>query len=64
MRIVHTDGKWFINTGLFAFTDYDTGVTFEPGEITRAKDSAWIKGQPVIKEAPDPLAKPAVKAPK
>ena len=61
MRIVHTDGKWFLNSGWYAFTDAETGVTFQPGEITKAKETAWIKGQPTIREVPDPLAKTPVK---
>lgn len=63
MKIVHTDGKWFVNTAQFSFTDGDSGVTFEPGVPTCARETGWIKGQSMIKEVPSPL-KPAEKVAK
>ena len=61
MKIIHTDGKWLLNTANFSFTDGDSGVTFEAGVITKARETEWVKGQPCIKEVADPLTKPVEK---
>jgi hypothetical protein len=57
MRIVHTDGEWLVNTGKYSFTDPTTNTTFQPGEVTRAKLTDWIKSQPTFQRVADPLAK-------
>jgi hypothetical protein len=58
MKIVHTDGEWFQNTGMFRFTDPTTGAVFEPNIPTKAKSTSWIASQPTIKKIADPLTKP------
>ena len=64
MRIVHPDGEWLVNRAQFAFTDPTTNTTFQPGEVTKATLTDWIKSQPTFAKVPDPLAKPTEKAAK
>lgn len=48
-------GKWFISRGLYRFAHGEReGVFFEPQVPTLIKPDAWIKGQTLIVECPDP----------
>jgi len=56
MKIVDRDGKWFINNAQFRMVDGDSGTFFEPGEATKATETAWLGKQPHIVEVEDPNA--------
>jgi hypothetical protein len=58
MKIANPQGTWYTNTAMHAFNDPDSMTVFEPGIPTKATPTEWLKGQPVIKEIPDPLAAP------
>jgi hypothetical protein len=61
MKIVNPKGKWYINNGLHSFHDPESFTVFEPGLLTKATETSWLKGQPTIQEAVDPLAIDTVK---
>lgn len=58
IKVVDRDGKWYVNSGAFRMVDTtnnDRHVAFEPGIPTKVTPSAWIAGQSVLTEVPDPL---------
>lgn len=58
----------YVNKGKFAFTDPDTGVTYEPGEVTQSKPSGWLDAQElagvIIKKADEKQTEPEKELPK
>lgn len=48
--IVDTKGKFYVNTGAYAFVDPTQGQRFEPGVHVQIVQTAWMKEQPVLKE--------------
>lgn len=61
MKIADPKGKWYINRGFYSFHDPESSTVFEPGVLTKATETTWLKGQPVIEEAADPLGPAPVK---
>jgi hypothetical protein len=47
-------GVWLINTAGFPFVDPESGCRFEPRVPTKAKETAWVRGQAVIQKWVDP----------
>lgn len=45
VKVVDKDGDWFINRGLFRCVDGTSGVIYEPGVPTKAKDTDWRKAR-------------------
>jgi len=62
MKIASNSGKWFMNHAMFPMIDAESGTRFEPGEPTKAQDTAWIAGQPTIKPCADPTRSDAEQA--
>ena len=46
-------GKVFVNTARFAFTDPTTKIRYEPGEPVRATPNDWLESQPFMKVQPE-----------
>lgn len=61
MKIADPKGKWYINRGFYSFHDPESSTVFEPGVLTKAAETTWLKGQPVIEEVADPLGSAPVK---
>ncbi len=60
MKVIDLNGKWYMNTGLYAFNDPESSTVMEPGVLMKVTETAWLKSQPVMVAQPDP-AIPAVK---
>ncbi len=57
------EAKWYVNRGLFPLPDGSRhGVRFEPGVPTKVEPNAWMKGQPLLVECPDPMSADAEEA--
>lgn len=56
MKIVDPKGVWYKNNGQYRMVDPESHTTFEPGELTKATATAWLKNQPVMTACADPLA--------
>jgi hypothetical protein len=63
MKIVDPQGKWYVNTGAYAFNDPELNTVLEPGILTKVTETVWIKSQPVMLLQADPTI-PVVKADK
>lgn len=49
IKILDSQGVWLINTSTYAaFIDPTNGARFEPGVVTKATHTDWVKGQPVL----------------
>jgi hypothetical protein len=57
-KIHDIHGEWFQNTGRFTLVDPLSNTRFEPGEIVKAKATAWVLNQPTIKNVEGPQEKP------
>lgn len=59
MRVVDKDGEWLINNGEFRILIVDrpgTDQTFlEPHEATKIRNTDYLRGQPTVGPAEDPL---------
>ena len=60
--VVDKDGSWFLNKGSFPFTDPTTGVQYAPRLAVKAKETDWLKSQPVIEKLADDAAEVAPEA--
>ena len=58
MIIVDKDGEWFASRALYPLVDTSGGrqVRFEPQVPTKVKQTAWMKGQPLIVAVKDPTS--------
>lgn len=59
-KIHDINGTWWINTAQFPFVDPTSNCRFDPQTPTQTKETAWMKGQPMIKPFVDPNEKPKV----
>jgi len=56
MIVADPTGTWFQSAAAYPLHDPISGITFQPGEITRATATDWVKLQPTISACADPLA--------
>lgn len=56
-RIYDEKGQWFVNTGRFTLVDGDSKIPFDPGMPTKATETEWLKSQPTIVAAKNPVSR-------